>query len=460
MTTALAQVAPARPSLLAKFGDQYNVEPARVLGLLKSTVIQAKDREATDEECMAFLVVANEYGLNPFLREIHAFADPRRGVVPIVGIDGWIRLINREPSYDGLELEEHDTEDGRPSSVTCIIHIKGRDRPMRITEHISECRRQTPPWQTMPRRMLRHKAVMQCARYAFGFAGLHDDDEARDILRNAEATVRTVETGRATFTEASRNAQLTLESLKPGVADTRERDNETKSHSPSPDAPAAPHAEAPKDTPAESPGPQTPGHTPDGTPDDSAGAAPSPEVDPLEWKVIGGARAPALCCGCGGEIARGQEHLERYEAKGADVPGISQGRGRVKKHANCPDVDPAAQKEPEPEPTPERGDAWEGPDRDTGPDLPYELGVDLQNALRILNAGDRARLLFEKPADDSLTEEEQEGVENWLCSMIVGGRNALTGLWVRETKRDLAANQPPTVKDIAELIVAAARKRK
>ena len=33
----------------------------------------------------------------------------------------------------------------------------------------------------MPRRMLRHKALIQGARIAFGFSGIYDEDEARDI---------------------------------------------------------------------------------------------------------------------------------------------------------------------------------------------------------------------------------------------------------------------------------------
>jgi hypothetical protein len=33
----------------------------------------------------------------------------------------------------------------------------------------------------MPKRMLRHKALIQCARVAFGFSGIFDEDEARDI---------------------------------------------------------------------------------------------------------------------------------------------------------------------------------------------------------------------------------------------------------------------------------------
>ena len=35
----------------------------------------------------------------------------------------------------------------------------------------------TEPWKRWPRRMLRHKALIQAARIAFGFAGIYDEDE-------------------------------------------------------------------------------------------------------------------------------------------------------------------------------------------------------------------------------------------------------------------------------------------
>jgi hypothetical protein len=45
---------------------------------------------------------------------------------------------------------------------------------------------QAGPWATHPKRMLRHKAMIQCARIAFSFAGIYDQDEAERII---EATV-------------------------------------------------------------------------------------------------------------------------------------------------------------------------------------------------------------------------------------------------------------------------------
>lgn len=166
-----------RPKALEVMAARVNVEPAKLLETLKATVFQ----KANNEELVALVLVANEYGLNPFLKEIYAFPAKGGGIVPVVSIDGWIKITNRHQLFDGLEFEMVDDNEGKPFSCTCIIHIKDRSRPVKVTEYMDECYRETEPWKNMPRRMLRHKALIQTARVAFGFSGIHDDDEAIDI---------------------------------------------------------------------------------------------------------------------------------------------------------------------------------------------------------------------------------------------------------------------------------------
>lgn len=144
----------------------------------------------TNEQMVALLVVANQYGLNPWTREIYAF--PHKGsIVPIVGIDGWLKIINSHPQFDGMEFEQDDEK------CTCTIYRKDRSRPISVTEYLDECRRSTDPWKNHTKRMLRHKATMQCARYAFGLA-LSDQDDAdaiveRDVTPNNIVDVEVVE---------------------------------------------------------------------------------------------------------------------------------------------------------------------------------------------------------------------------------------------------------------------------
>jgi hypothetical protein len=101
----------------------------------------------------------------------------------VVGVDGWSRIINGHPQFDGMDFEQDE------ATCTCIIYRKDRSHPVRVTEYMAECRRaNVGPWQSHPKRMLRHKAMIQCARIAFGYAGIYDQDEAERI-----GEVRTVD---------------------------------------------------------------------------------------------------------------------------------------------------------------------------------------------------------------------------------------------------------------------------
>ena len=147
-------------------------------GLLETLKKTAFKSPVTDDQMSALLIVANQYGLNPWTQEIHAFPS-NGGITPVVGVDGWARIINANPQFDGMEFVQ-DAE-----SCTCRIYRKDRTHPIVVTEFMEECQRNTQPWKSHPRRMLRHKAMIQAARLAFGFAGIFDEDEAERI-KNAQ----------------------------------------------------------------------------------------------------------------------------------------------------------------------------------------------------------------------------------------------------------------------------------
>jgi len=152
--------------------------------ILKATAFKGP---ATDAQMTALIVVSNQYKLNPFTKEIYAFPDKNNGIVPVVGVDGWSRIINDNPVLDGLEFEygpEVKSKDGKQVHewIDCLIYRKDRSRPTRVREYFSEVYRSTGPWQSHPNRMHRHKALIQCARVAFGYSGIYDQDEAERIV--------------------------------------------------------------------------------------------------------------------------------------------------------------------------------------------------------------------------------------------------------------------------------------
>jgi phage recombination protein Bet len=177
-TTKLNAVAVTKPSAINLMASRLSVEPAKLFETLKSTVFQ----KATNEELLALVVVANEYGLNPFLKELYAFPAKGGGIVPIVSVDGWNKMLVRQPDFDGIEFDFAETEAGELVSCTATIHVKNRSHPVKITEYMAECKRNTEPWNNMPHRMLRNRTLCQASRIAFGFSGVKHEEEIIDVV--------------------------------------------------------------------------------------------------------------------------------------------------------------------------------------------------------------------------------------------------------------------------------------
>lgn len=175
---------------------QFNIQgdPQELVQTLKATAFSAN---ATDAQFNVLMIVSTQYGLNPFTKEIYAFPDKQNGIVPVVGVDGWSRIINNHPQFDGMEFkysEETTTPEGGKTKahewVECVIYRKDRSHPIVAREYLDEVYRPpfkgkygdvVGPWQSHTKRMHRHKTMIQAARLAFGFSGIYDEDEAQRI---------------------------------------------------------------------------------------------------------------------------------------------------------------------------------------------------------------------------------------------------------------------------------------
>lgn len=172
---AVVQIQPQeRKKLSQMLAERFNVDQKQFIDSVKATCF--KEQNVSNEQFLQFLIVTHEYNLNPFTKEIYAFPGKGGGIQPIVSIDGWLRIINSHPQFDGMEFEDK-LDNGKLVAVTCKMYRKDREHPTEVTEYMSECARATDTWKTWPARMLRHKATIQAARYAFGFSGIYDQDE-------------------------------------------------------------------------------------------------------------------------------------------------------------------------------------------------------------------------------------------------------------------------------------------
>lgn len=206
------------PDLLKEMAEANGLDANKFFRTLCKTVLKKKDRSRNDvdpshEEIYSFLIICKKYNLDPFLKEVHGFVGRDGQIQPMIGVDGWVRMVRQNPDYEthrstmvmqcpdtkamvtvmenpdtGERVLKFDPEDARPDLDKCkpvyaVVAFKKKGSEgwfVGNPEWYSECKRDTDPWRQMPRRMLAHKAYSQAARKCFGFSGLMDEDEARE----------------------------------------------------------------------------------------------------------------------------------------------------------------------------------------------------------------------------------------------------------------------------------------
>lgn len=173
-----------------------------ISNVLKGMIVSAKNQhgaQATNAEIAVVTGVCSKYGLNPLVKECAAFISGGKLSV-VVMIDGWYKMVNRQPDFDGVEFKDHLNDKGEVTAITCNMFIKNRSRPVSVTEYLNECfDPKSSVWKRWPARMLRHKAYIQAARVAFGISEVIDDDEQNRITGNTTQQQKPVQTQAVDF---------------------------------------------------------------------------------------------------------------------------------------------------------------------------------------------------------------------------------------------------------------------
>ena len=172
---------------MVKLATSVGVSEEEITDVVKGMIVSAKGQHgslATNAELTVVSGICAQYDLNPLTREAHAFISGGKLSV-VIGIDGWLKIMNRQPNFNGIEYE-YEFDGKELVSITTKIHIKGRDFPTCVTEYMDECYQpRSPAWQKFKKRMLRNKSTGQCIRVAFGISEVIDDDEASRIKSNS-----------------------------------------------------------------------------------------------------------------------------------------------------------------------------------------------------------------------------------------------------------------------------------
>jgi hypothetical protein len=118
---------------------------------------------------LALLRIATEHHLDPIKEEVAlALYDDYHWQAYITAV-GYSKLLNSHPAFDGIAFTlSPETANDIPIWMECTIYRKDRSHPIVIREYFEEVKGESAIWQKMPRRMLRHRVMQQCARLALG----------------------------------------------------------------------------------------------------------------------------------------------------------------------------------------------------------------------------------------------------------------------------------------------------
>lgn len=184
-TVAKNSVVPAQAGLVAKMADKYGVERESFSRAL-TRVAFPSEQKIEPAEMLALLVVADQYDLNPFLKQIYAFKNKSGAIVPLVSIDGWMSILARNPDYKGMKIEMAEKkikicDVEIPEWCDCTMYNRKLETPITIREYADEAFVKTSPvWKSYPKRMLRNRSIVQCARIAFALGGISFVDNEAD----------------------------------------------------------------------------------------------------------------------------------------------------------------------------------------------------------------------------------------------------------------------------------------
>jgi hypothetical protein len=160
------------------------------------------------------LRIARQYKLDPLQEEVLLTKYQEEWQVSI-SVNGWIKLINMHPHFSGLTfVQSSEEKEGLPIWMECTIHRSDRAIPTTIREYMNEVRHETEIWQKMPRRMLRHRVLQQCARIALSIQLSESKTEKKPIDLNQESNNFHVPSNKITHHQASGGCKLLKEKLR------------------------------------------------------------------------------------------------------------------------------------------------------------------------------------------------------------------------------------------------------
>lgn len=124
---------------------------------------------APKQTLLALLRIARENHLDPLKEEVTLALHDDIHWNAYITVEGYTKVLNNHPAFDGITFTQSDEiANGVPLWMECRIYRKDRSHPIVVREYFEEAKGEQTIWRKMPRRMLRHRVMAQCARLAVG----------------------------------------------------------------------------------------------------------------------------------------------------------------------------------------------------------------------------------------------------------------------------------------------------
>ena len=124
---------------------------------------------APKQTLLTLLRIARAYSLDPLKEEVALALYDDCNWQAYITLEGYSKILNRHPAFDAITFtQSEECVNGIPIWMECAIYRKDRSLPIMVREYFEEVKGDQVIWQKMPRRMLRHKVMQQCARLAVG----------------------------------------------------------------------------------------------------------------------------------------------------------------------------------------------------------------------------------------------------------------------------------------------------
>ena len=146
-----------------KWADQ------EMINTLKDTVCKG----ATNAQFRMFAEVCKATGLSPWLKEIWFVP----GVGVMAGRDGYLRVANESPQFDGMETRVERDAKNVPIKATCSVWRKDRSHPITCEAYYNEYKRSGGVWDKYPSAMISKVAEVLALKRSFSINGVVTEEE-------------------------------------------------------------------------------------------------------------------------------------------------------------------------------------------------------------------------------------------------------------------------------------------